>query len=116
MRRTKPYITSRQVQKLSSAGPARSVSPAIARWKAWLCRLGMPGTTGPAARSTPSGGASSPASTQAISPCASKRSSTPEAQPPASSARSQNSRSSRRAAVMAPSSLSPDALRHLASK
>ena len=43
----KPYITSRQVQKLSSAEPMRSASPAMARWKAWECVLLMPGSTGP---------------------------------------------------------------------
>src|SRR5690606_6743121 len=51
-RPTKPYITVRQVQKLSSAPasvpcPTRSVSPAMARWKAWLCRFGIPGIIGP---------------------------------------------------------------------
>jgi hypothetical protein len=47
-------MTCRQVQKLSSPPDppcaACSVSPAMARWKAWECRLGMPGSTGPAAR------------------------------------------------------------------
>ena len=40
----KRYITSRQVQKLSSSGPRRSARPAMARWKAWLCTLATPGT------------------------------------------------------------------------
>ncbi len=43
-------ISSRQDQKLSPAGPPRSAAPAMARWKAWECRLGIPGITGPAAR------------------------------------------------------------------
>ena len=62
-RSTKPYITSRQVQKLSPPGPARSVSPAIARWKAWLCRFGIPGSAMPPMRSP-----ASPAPTPAIRP------------------------------------------------
>lgn len=33
------------VQKLSDGFPATSVNPAIARWKAWECRFGIPGTT-----------------------------------------------------------------------
>ena len=43
----KRYITSRQVQKLSAAGPRVSARPAMPRWKAWLCRLGMPGSATP---------------------------------------------------------------------
>ena len=39
----KRYITSRQLQKLSAEGPRRSASPAMPRWKAWLCRFGMAG-------------------------------------------------------------------------
>ncbi|CAI8834295.1 hypothetical protein EMIT0P260_20340 [Pseudomonas sp. IT-P260] len=51
---TSRYIRSRQVQKLSLGLPATSASPAIARWKAWECRLGMPGSSGPLSRSAPS--------------------------------------------------------------
>ena len=47
----KRYITSRQVQKLSSSGPRRSTSPAMARWKAWLWTLATPGTATPEKRS-----------------------------------------------------------------
>ena len=33
-------MSARQVQKLSrGSGPRRSVRPAMARWKAWQCRL-----------------------------------------------------------------------------
>ncbi len=46
----KRYITSRQVQKLSSSGPRRSTRPAMARWKAWLWTLATPGTATPAKR------------------------------------------------------------------
>jgi len=45
MLRAKRYIRSRQVQKLSCASPATSVSPPSARWKACECRLTMPGIT-----------------------------------------------------------------------
>ena len=38
-------MVSRQAQK--SPLPARSAQPAMARWKAWECRFGMPGRTGP---------------------------------------------------------------------
>ena len=69
-RPTKPYISLRQVQKLSSPAPSSvpvcSVSPAMARWKAWLWRLGMPGMTGPAARKAAPG--AWPSFTAAISP------------------------------------------------
>ncbi len=66
MRRAKSYMRSRQVQKLSADGPRVSVSPAMARWKAWLCRLGRPGTPMPW-RSSPSRGGT-PGSTDAIRP------------------------------------------------
>src|SRR3954470_23971288 len=49
-RSRKRYMTSRQVQKLSSVGPRRSASPAMPRWKVWLCRFGSPGTAAPAIR------------------------------------------------------------------
>ena len=38
----------------------------MARWKAWLCRFGMPGRTTPESRSAPA--ASAPASTASRSP------------------------------------------------
>lgn len=39
-------MSSRQPQKSSVLSePARSASPAIARWNAWLCTLGIPGKT-----------------------------------------------------------------------
>ena len=57
MRWAKRYMRLRQLQKLSSAWPRYSVSPAKARWKACECRLGMPGITGPAAVGTPAGAA-----------------------------------------------------------
>src|ERR1044072_3970876 len=44
MRAAKRYMVSRQVQKLSSGWVWRSASPAIARWNACECRLGIPGT------------------------------------------------------------------------
>src|SRR5690242_1724378 len=46
-RDAKPYIVSRQVQKLSwpECDPRRSANPAIARWNACECRFGMPGST-----------------------------------------------------------------------
>ena len=47
MRAAKRYMVSRQVQKLSSGCVWRSARPAIARWNACECRLGMPGTRHP---------------------------------------------------------------------
>src|SRR3569832_1004497 len=47
MRSAARYMRSRQLQKSSSLPSLRSVSPAIARWKAWLCALTRPGSTGP---------------------------------------------------------------------
>src|ERR1700730_16641925 len=44
------YIASRQVQKLSCAPMRNSVSPTMARWNAWLCAFGIPGTTLPRRR------------------------------------------------------------------
>ena len=41
MTSAKRYITSRQLQKLSSDGPRNSARPAMPRWNAWLCRFGM---------------------------------------------------------------------------
>ncbi len=50
----KRYIRRRHVQKLSSPGPRRSVMPAMARWKVWLCRFGIAGRRAvPARRSSP---------------------------------------------------------------
>ena len=49
------YMVWRQVQKLSCPSPDRSVSPAAARWWAWLCRLGMPGMAAPGRRSVKGG-------------------------------------------------------------
>ncbi|MNE46499.1 hypothetical protein D3C80_1408420 [compost metagenome] len=51
---TRRYIRSRQVQKLSFGLPATSARPAMARWNACECRLGMPGSSGPLMRSAPS--------------------------------------------------------------
>ena len=53
---------SRQVQKESASLAApRSVRPAMARWKAWLCRLGRPGSTTPETRwASPRPGSSRP--------------------------------------------------------
>src|SRR5690606_22416165 len=45
------YMVSRQVQNESSGLPWRSAMPAIARWNAWECRLGMPGSVRMAASS-----------------------------------------------------------------
>jgi hypothetical protein len=45
----------RQVQKLSRADSRYSVLPAMARWNAWLCAFGMPGTMMPPIRSAPAG-------------------------------------------------------------
>ena len=43
MRPAKRYISSRQVQKLSSCWDLRSASPAMARWKACEWIFGTPG-------------------------------------------------------------------------
>ncbi len=53
MRRAALYMRSRQLQKSSATGPARSVRPTITRWKAWLCALTRPGTTAPPSRVAP---------------------------------------------------------------
>ena len=63
----KRYITLRQLQKLSAPGPRVSASPAMPRWKAWLCRFGMPGTriswrSSPACAAAPASTGSDPAS------------------------------------------------------
>ena len=50
------YMVSRQVQKESSGLPWRSAMPAIARWNAWECRLGMPGSVRMAPFSPAAGG------------------------------------------------------------
>ena len=67
MAATARYIVSRQVQKLSGTGPDRSVSPAIARWCAWLCRLATPGTAMPGSRSV-KGGQGTPTLMSAMTP------------------------------------------------
>src|ERR1700676_1369669 len=80
----------RQLQKLPGSRSAASASPAMARWNAWLCRLGMPGSTGPSSRSAPDG--SAPGSTAAKSPVASSTvNRTSRAQPSGNSADSANS-------------------------
>ena len=56
----------------------------MARWKAWPCRFGMPGSTTPESRSAPA--ASAPASTASRSPRASISSRTPSANPSGNSA------------------------------
>ncbi len=48
------------------AGPRRSASAAMPRWKAWLCRFGMPGSAMPAMCSAPR--ACAPGVTRAIAP------------------------------------------------
>ena len=47
-------MASRQVQKLSAPGPARSAKPSMKRWWAWEWTLGMAGTAMPEMRSPPS--------------------------------------------------------------
>src|SRR5690606_35687405 len=49
-------MVSRQVQNESSGLPWRSAMPAIARWNAWECRLGMPGSVRMAPFSPAAGG------------------------------------------------------------
>src|SRR5437762_943483 len=49
-RETSAYIASRHVQKSSVGWPRNSARPAMARWNACECTLGMPGITGPWAR------------------------------------------------------------------
>ena len=44
----KRYISARQVQKLSSPAPRRSLNPAMARWKACEWLLAGAGTSTPA--------------------------------------------------------------------
>src|SRR5258708_16123832 len=80
---TKRYMSSRQLQKLSSPGPRRSVSPARPRWKAWLCRLGSPGSA-IAWRSSVGAGAAFSVTRSMYAPVALRR--TPRAQPCGSSA------------------------------
>jgi hypothetical protein len=75
----KRYMMSRQAQKLSLCGPARSPKPAIARWKAWLCRSARPGSTGPGSVLAPS--ALFPAATETRYPRASVSKRTSRAQP-----------------------------------
>ena len=42
----KRYMIWRQVQKVSrGSGPLASDSPAMARWKAWLCRFAIAGSS-----------------------------------------------------------------------
>src|SRR6185437_3029909 len=81
-RSTKRYICSRQVQKESVSVPRFSVRPAMARWKAWLCRLGRPGTATPWIRSA---GPAPAVSIPVIVPC-STTSTTSCRQPPGRSA------------------------------
>jgi hypothetical protein len=61
MRLASAYMARRQVQKLSRADNRYSVFPAMARWNAWLCALGMPGTTMPSMRSAGGKPVASPA-------------------------------------------------------
>ena len=44
-------MASRQVQKLSAPGPARSARPSMKRWWAWEWTFGMAGTAMPVMRS-----------------------------------------------------------------
>ena len=81
----KRYIVSRQVQNESRpAGPRRSASPAMARWKVWLCRFDAAGSS-TATRSSPARGAC-PASTESMRPVSSTPMRTVAAQPCGSSA------------------------------
>ena len=77
-------MVSRQVQNVSSLSPRRSASPAIARWKAWLCRLASAGTPS-AWRSSPGCGGASVSTAPMRAPSSVTR--TSERQPSGVSAR-----------------------------
>src|SRR5579863_10142583 len=68
MRPTKRYMSSRQVQKLSSPEPRRSVRPASPNWNAWLCTFGSPGR--PIAWRSSPGCAPAPSSIRPMRPAA----------------------------------------------
>src|SRR5688572_8700423 len=83
MRVANRYMRSRQVQNESLAWVRPSASPAMARWNACECRLGMPGTTACAMRSSPGAGGVL-ARIEAMRPASSIVMRTSRAQPPGS--------------------------------